>query len=469
MVLNREDKNILPVQFIKSFIPLVVLISILAFLALYRPATAAPPDNAKQSTNSVVQDAGVTLEKTASANEVELGQVVTFTVTIKNESNKAIDFNLIDQMPEGLSLALQTHSISATLGVFNNENNTLTWSGTLPQGQEAVVIYHGIPPSTDAPGKTINNVAKLEFGQTRLEASATITTKPHELGIWGHLVNYIALSLVYLDKLLEDFGVPYAFGFAIILFTVLVRLLTYPLNAQQIKSSKAMQELQPRMKELQDKHKNDREGLAQAQMKLYQEAGVNPFMGCLPMLVQMPIWIALYNALSQLSHEGLLYEGFLWIPSLAGPVADRGAGGGFMPPWLAPFPFGEPSIGWLPALAYLVLPVVLVISQYYMQQMMTPPNPDPQQASMNSMMKFMPLMFGYFSLIVPSGLTLYWFTSNMLALGQQYFTQNSMKPAVATSGAALNAPVTASPVTPNAEEDKEDSYAKAKRKSRRKR
>jgi YidC/Oxa1 family membrane protein insertase len=216
------------------------------------------------------------------------------------------------------------------------------------------------------------------------------------------------------------------------------------------------------MKEIQDKYKNDREGLAQAQMKLYGEAGVNPFMGCLPMLVQMPIWIALYNALSQLSHEGLLYEGFFWIPSLAGPVADRGAGMG----WLWPLP---PSIGWIPALSYLVLPVVLVISQYYMQQMMTPPNPDPQQASMNSMMKFMPLMFGYFSLVVPSGLTLYWFTSNMLALAQQYFTQNSLKPAAASAGATLNAPIAASPVTPNAEEDDKDSYAKAKRKSRRKR
>lgn len=449
-------------QFIKSLAPFLVLISILAFLALYRPATAAPPDNAKRSASSVVQDAGITLEKTASAAEVPLGEIVTYTVTIKNESDKAIDFNLIDQMPEGLSLALQTHSISATLGTFDNKNNTLTWSGTLPQGQEANVIYHGIPPSTTAPDKTINNVAKLEFGQTKLEASAPITTKPRDLGIWGYLVNYIALSLVSLDELLESFGLPYAFGFAIILFTVLVRLLTYPLNAQQIKSSKAMQELQPRMKEIQDKYKNDREGLAQAQMKLYQEAGVNPFMGCLPMLVQMPIWIALYNALSQLSHEGLLYEGFLWIPSLAGPVADRGGGMG----WLWPLP---PSIGWIPALSYLVLPVVLVISQYYMQQMMTPPNPDPQQASMNSMMKFMPLMFGYFSLVVPSGLTLYWFTSNMLALAQQYFTQNKLKPAAASAGATLSAPVTASPVTPNGEEDNTDSHAKAKRKSRRKR
>ena len=120
-------------------------------------------------------------------------------------------------------------------------------------------------------------------------------------------------------------------------------------------------------------------------------------------------------------------------------------------------------------MAYLVLPVLLVVSQFYMQQMMTPPNPDPQQASMQSMMKIMPIMFGYFSLIVPSGLTLYWFTSNILALIQQYFTQTSMKPATTPAGAPLRAPVTASPIATNVEEDNKNTNVKSKRKSRRKR
>jgi YidC/Oxa1 family membrane protein insertase len=200
-------------------------------------------------------------------------------------------------------------------------------------------------------------------------------------------------------------------------------------------------------------------------MALYKEAGVNPLGGCLPTLVQMPIWFALYQALTQLSHEGLLYEGFFWIPSLAGPPVSQT--GGILPAWLWPLP---PSIGWGAAVAYLILPVLLVVSQFYMQQMMTPPNPDPQQASMNSMMKIMPIMFGYFSLIVPSGLTLYWFTSNILALIQQYFTQTSMKPATASAGTRLSAPVAASsPVAANPEENSKDTHVKSKRKSRRKR
>ncbi|GAB4408438.1 MAG: hypothetical protein Fur0044_01690 [Anaerolineae bacterium] len=448
---------------LKLFILPLIIVGLISFLALFKPVVAASPDQEQAvALSPVAQAGGVTLEKKASSATVPLGEVVTFTVTIKNGGNRAIDFNLTDAMPEGLSLALQTHSISTTLGTFDNQNNTLAWSGILPQGQEATVIYHAIPPSTTEPGQTIKNVVRLEFGETKLEASATIKTEPKELGIWGAFVNFIALSLVYLDNVLQGWGVPYAFGFSIILFTVLVRLATFPLNMQQIKSSKAMQDLQPRMKELQEKYKNDREKLAQEQMAMYKEAGVNPLGGCLPTLVQMPIWFALYQSLTQLSHEGLLYEGFLWIPSLAGPVADRGGGLN----WLWPLP---PSIGWAPALAYLVLPVLLIVSQFYMQQMMTPPNPDPQQASMQSMMKIMPLMFGYFSLIVPSGLTLYWFTSNILALAQQYFTQNNLKPATASVGKPLSASVATGPIAVEPEENNKSANVKAKRKSRRKR
>lgn len=460
------------VKFLKFLIPLLFAVGIILFLALSRPATAAPPDNPPGVTSSIVQDSGVILEKKASTQNVELGQVVTYTVRVQNDSNSSIDFTLTDVMPEGLSLALQTHSISATLGDFDNANNTLSWEGSLPAGQEATIIYHAIPPSTAEPNQTLINTAKLEFGETSLQASATITTTPKDLGIWGYFVNFIALSLVFLDSLLQSWGIPYSFGFAIILFTVAVRVATFPLNMQQIKSAKAMQDLQPRMKELQEKYKNDREKLAQEQMAMYKEAGVNPLGGCLPTLVQMPIWFALYQGLLQLSHEGLLYEGFFWLYSLAGPVADRGGGGGggFIP-WLFPLVDGQPPVagGWPAAIGYLVLPILLVVSQYYMQQMMTPPNPDPQQASLNSMMKIMPFMFGYFSLVVPSGLSLYWFTSNILALIQQYFTQTHLKPATAPAGAPISSPVPANPIPTTSEETKKDINGKAKRKSRRKR
>ena len=130
-------------------------------------------------------------------------------------------------------------------------------------------------------------------------------------------------------------------------------------------------------------------------------------------------------------------------------------------------------------IAYLILPVLLVVSQVYMQQMMTPPSTDPQQQSMQSMMKFMPLMFGYFALVVPAGLTLYWFTSNILALLQQYFTKTQMQPdssnakkkSVISSSIPENTPLPANSTSTDGAaaisgEDRKSTNAKSKRKRR---
>jgi YidC/Oxa1 family membrane protein insertase len=452
----------------RIFVTLVLpaaLFGLLALVVLSPPATAALPDRLPLQ---IVQEGGVTLTKEAGSEAVPLGQVVSFTVTIRNDGSETVNPTLTDTMPDGL--ALQTKTISATTGLAEAEGDTVSWLGSLAPGEEAVIMYDAIPPSTSDPGQTLSNVAQLEFGGSTLEAGATVLTEAPERGIWGRFVNLLAVILVSLDRRLESVGIPYSFGFAIILFTVIVRVATFPLNMQQIKSSKAMQELQPKMKEMQEKYKGDREKLAQEQMKLYKEHGVNPLGGCLPMIVQMPIWFALYRSLLQLSREGLLNDGFFWIPSLAGPVSDYNQG---LSSWLFPFIDGAPPIGWSAAIAYLILPILLVVSQLYMQQMMTPTTDDPQQASMQSVMKIMPLMFGYFALIVPSGLTLYWFTSNILAMGQQYFTKTSLSasptPAVAGSPAgAIN-----NPVTTDSQEDKEENreknVKKRRKKSRRKR
>jgi YidC/Oxa1 family membrane protein insertase len=137
--------------------------------------------------------------------------------------------------------------------------------------------------------------------------------------IWGAFVGLIESALNLFDQVIRSGGIPYPFGFAIILFTLVIKLITMPLTFQQLRASKAMQDLQPQLKELQKKYKDDKEKLAQAQMDLYKQAGVNPFGGCLPMLIQMPIWIGLYQALFNLAKVGTLQEGFFWIPSLAEP------------------------------------------------------------------------------------------------------------------------------------------------------
>lgn len=454
---------------LKLFTGPLVGLGIIIALFVSQTVFAAPPADNPPAISYVAQEAGVSLDKQASVAVAALGQSVTYTVIINNAGSNAISAEMTDELPDLVDgLSLQTDTITTTSGTTSFANNTVFWSGAVEPGQEVVITYLAIPPSTSSAGQTLENTAILEFNGTSLQASATITTEAPSLGIWSGFINFIAKALVFFDKGLASVGIPYAFGFAIILFTLLVRGATFPLNMQQIKSSKAMQELQPQLKALQEKHKNDKEKLAQAQMALYKEAGVNPLGGCLPMLVQMPIWFALYRSLIQLSHEGLLDEGFFWIPSLAGPVSERGVGIG----WLWPFP---PAIGWPDAIAYLIMPVFLVVSQLYMQKLMTPPSSDPQQAQMQGIMKFMPLMFGYFALVVPSGLTLYWFTSNILGVAQHYFTKTQVgeKPVAAgaaLSGSGASASVSAvAPVAATSGENKKKKDGKSKRKSRRKR
>lgn len=237
-------------------------------------------------------------------------------------------------------------------------------------------------------------------------------------GLWQTLVVYpMSDVLVWINDALASIGIPYSFGFAIIIFTVLVKVITLPLTRKQMQSMKATQELQPKLQELQKKHGKDREALSKAQMELYKEAGVNPLGGCLPLLIQMPILFGLYQALYHLASTGqLVDQPFFWIPDLSFPTATAGLS------WIPEY-FQSGQI-WL-LIAYLILPVVLVVTQMMMQKMSQPPRTsnqqqDSQQAMMGQMMLFMPIMFGFFSLQVPSGLSLYWVVSNVLAMIQQY-------------------------------------------------
>lgn len=218
----------------------------------------------------------------------------------------------------------------------------------------------------------------------------------------------IMAALEGIRSILSGLGIPYSFGLAIIIFTLLIKLLTAPLNAKQIKSSKAVQELQPKLQELQKKYKDNKEELAKRQMELYKEAGVNPLGGCLPTLIQFPIWIGLYQALYRLAGAGKLAEGFLWIPSLAEPTNGS---------WLLQNPanWNLAYVG-----AYIILPILTVVTQILLQKMMTPKDADPQTSSINQAMMFMPLMFGFFAIQVPSGLSLYWVTMNVFSMVQQY-------------------------------------------------
>jgi YidC/Oxa1 family membrane protein insertase len=218
------------------------------------------------------------------------------------------------------------------------------------------------------------------------------------------------------------------FALAIVGLTILIRLITYPLLHQQLRSLKAMQELSPKLQALQKKYEKDREKLTEETMKLYREHGVNPAGGCLPMLIQMPIWIGLYQSIYQMLGEtpeqlvNLSQHIYHSVPFLydltrrAIPLNSR-----FL--WLN---LAQPDPGLFPSLPVpfnVPILVLLVVVTFWLQQRMSAvPSADPQQASMNQTMGIMmPLMFGFFTLQVSSGLAIYWVVSGVLGIIQQYF------------------------------------------------
>ena len=203
------------------------------------------------------------------------------------------------------------------------------------------------------------------------------------------------------------------FGLTIIVFTILVRLLTLPLTLRQIRSTRKMTDLQPKLQVIQKRYANDRARISQETMKLYKESGVNPI-GCLgPLVIQMPIWIGLYWSIISLlptSPERLadlsshLYS---WLP-----VAHQ----------VVPL---DSNFLWLDlavADSTPIMPVLVGASMWVMQKISTPQIGDARQQSTNRMLLWMmPFMFGFLTLTLPSGLPLYWFVSNLIGVVIQYY------------------------------------------------
>ncbi|KAJ4960806.1 hypothetical protein NE237_020716 [Protea cynaroides] len=254
-------------------------------------------------------------------------------------------------------------------------------------------------------------------------SDSVVATKQNDDWLSG-ITGYLESVLKVLKDGFSALHVPYAYGFAIILLTVIVKAATFPLTKKQVESAMAMRSLQPQVKAIQQRYAGDQERIQLETARLYKLASVNPLAGCLPTLATIPVWIGLYRALSNVADEGLLTEGFFWIPSLAGPttIASRQSGSGIS--WLFPFVDGHPPLGWSDTLAYLVLPTLLVISQYISVQIMQSSQAnDPNMKSSQAVTKLLPLMIGYFALSVPSGLSLYWLTNNILSTAQQIWLQ----------------------------------------------
>jgi len=196
------------------------------------------------------------------------------------------------------------------------------------------------------------------------------------------------------------------YGLAIIVLTILVRVATWPIMARQMKSAEKMRELMPRIKELQAKYKDDRQKQSEETFKLYRETGVNPLGGCLPMILQLPVFIGLFYAL-QSSIDLRQAPFFLWIDDLSAPA----------------------TLFTLPGVDFPIrlMPVLMGASMYVQQKMMPQAGMDPAQAKMMSIM--MPGMMLVISYTFPSGLVLYWLVSNLLGIGHQLYVRSRMQAA----------------------------------------
>ena len=235
--------------------------------------------------------------------------------------------------------------------------------------------------------------------------------------MWDAFVGIFINVLLYIYQLVGNFGV------AIILFTILIRLLTHPLTVSQLKGTQKMQDLQKdkRWIEIQAKHKGDKEKLSQEQMKLYQELGINPLSSCLPTLIQFPIIIGLYQAVIQalastpvelLKLTGHVYPWLLKVESLI-PLNSQ-----FL--WMD---LGSPERLNLPFLSFgiPVLAIVVTASTYIQSKLLTPPSSSPgdQTAMMSNMMTlYMPFLMGCLALTLASGLSLYFLVSNIIGIAQ---------------------------------------------------
>ena len=205
------------------------------------------------------------------------------------------------------------------------------------------------------------------------------------------------------------------FGVAIIIFTVIMRGITWPLTQQQLRASRAMQAAQPRIQEIQKQHKDPRRR-SEETMKLYREAGFSP-LGCIwPMLVQMPIWFALFQSIR--FTLGSTPENLLDLSQRLYPVTFLRTAVPLENTFLW-MDMGQPDTTFIMA-------ILVGASTWVQQRMTTPTNPsaDPQQQSMNNtMLWMMPLMFAFFTLQFPSGLALYWVATNVIGVGLQYVYQ----------------------------------------------
>ncbi|GGB52341.1 membrane protein insertase YidC [Oceanisphaera marina] len=299
----------------------------------------------------------------------------------KYDFKKVKEANLNQTTEGGWVGMLQHYFVSAWIAPKQEQNQLYT--GSLNNQGQATIGFKA-PLVTVAPGTEQTLSADLWLGpklQNEMAAAAENLDLTVDYGwLW-----FIAQPLFKLLHFLQSFVINW--GLAIVLTTFVVRGVMYPLTKAQYTSMAKMRMLQPKLKALKERYGDDRQKMSQGMMELYKKEKVNPLGGCLPILVQMPIFISLYWVLMEsveLRHAPFM----LWIDDLS--VRDP----------------------------YFVLPILMGISMFLIQKMSPTTVTDPMQ---QKVMQFMPIIFTFFFLWFPAGLTLYWLVSNVVTITQQWY------------------------------------------------
>jgi len=232
----------------------------------------------------------------------------------------------------------------------------------------------------------------------------------YNLSLWHSFIQWFSdvINLIY--GFTDQIGMP-SYGLAIIFMTIAIKLAIFPLTQKQMKSMRAMQEIQPKTKYIQEKYKDDAQLMQKKIMEMYKEHGVNPMGGCLPLLIQMPIFLAFYQSLYKFNYLEAANKGFLWIPDISKP---------------------DPLF---------ILAILAAVTTYLQQKISMVENNDPTQ---KAMLYFMPVMMAWIAFKMPAGLPLYWVVFNTLGILQQLYVNKLHRNTKLDTGTGIDIKLTES-------------------------
>ncbi|KAJ8598700.1 hypothetical protein CTAYLR_010735 [Chrysophaeum taylorii] len=281
------------------------------------------------------------------------------------------------------------------------------------------------PPPLEVPSDVVETVVGAattgDVAET-VAAAAPVVAEEAKKGWFDGFVWLVEQGIEGLHGALGDGS----YGVSIIVFTLVIKSITFPLNYAQIESTTKMQGLQPAIKSIQARYANDPQQMNVMMAQLYEENNLNPLAGCLPALAQIPIFIALYRALLSLAKEDLLRESFSGSRVSRARYSAR------------PTPTGSSSstrgstahpLGWSDTLAYLSLPAILIVAQSISSALLQPRSKILRTSNSDLQRRppFLPLMVGFFSLNVPSGLCIYWIVNNVFTTASTLFIRQNTR------------------------------------------